>query len=238
MRYRHGGPVSWGRSHWQRHQPDPTDHSMESFGQMQFAVNTIQVPSNCYFLVDDAEKPWEDPKTYHLIHIRYMEGAFTDWPRIFQQAKMVLKPGGIIEVHGLVFQPFAQQGEIPEAIQDWSRELYKLTRERGTPIDVTSEYETWMQEAGFVEIQKHTLSLPLGRWPKSQRHKEMGALNLAATIEEIESYSMKPFVEAGWSEEEATVLIAQVRHAYLENCGKNQLYTKVVIVTARKPRGD
>ena len=210
----------------------------ESSTRAQFAFDTTQVPPNCSFLVDDAEKPWEDSKTYHLIHIRNMEGAFTDWPWIFQQAKMVLKPGGIIEVHGRVFQPFAQRGEVPEVIQEWTSMLYELTQERGTPVDVTSDYESWMQEAGFVEIQKHTLSLPLGRWPKSERDKEIGALNLAATMEEIESYSMEPFVEAGWSEEEATVLIAQVRHAYLENCGKNQLYTKVVIVTARKPRGD
>ena len=202
---------------------------------MQFAVDTIQVPPNCSFLVDDAEKPWEDPKTYHLIHLRYVEGVFTDWPEIFRQAMTVLEPGGIIEIHGLDFHPYAQEGEVPEVIRVWIRALYELTQERGTPVDVTNRYETWLKAAGFDEIQKDTFYLPLGAWPADERQKLIGMLTLEATMEEIEGYSMEPFVKDGWSVDEATVLIARVRSAYLENCGKNQLCSKEVVVTGRKP---
>lgn len=147
----------------------------------------------------------------------------------------VLNPGGIIEVHGLVFHPYAQEGKVPEVIQEWVRELYKLTEKRGTPIDVTSSYKTWMEAAGFEKIRTVSLSLPLGTWAQDERQKETGMLNLEATMWGIEAYSMMPLVEAGWSEVEATVQIAKVRNAYLKNCGENQLYSKVVIFTGRKP---
>lgn len=165
-----------------------------------------------------------------------MEGAFTDWRSIFRQALTVLEPGGIIEVHGIDFRPYAQEGAVPEVIQKWVRDLHELTEKRGTPIDVTGGYETWMKEAGFGEVQKVILSLPLGRWAADERQKVIGSLNLEATVDGIEAYSMEPFVEGGWSAEEATVLVASVRNAYLENCDKNQLCSKEVVVTGLKPR--
>lgn len=195
----------------------------------------IQVPPNCHFLVDDAEKTWEDSQKYNIVHLRYMEGAFKNWPWIFEQAMTVLEPGGIIEVHGMDFRPYAQEGEVPEVIQTWIAQLYGLTKRRGTPLDVTGSYETWMRAAGFEDVQKHEFAPPLGAWAKDEKQKVIGGLNLAATLNEIEAYSLEPFVEDGWSVEEATVLIARVRQAYQENCRKNELRTKVVIVTGRKP---
>ena len=196
----------------------------------------MQVPPNCSFLVDDAEKPWEDSKTYNIIHLRYMEGAFTNWPWIFEQAMTYLDPGGILEVEGIDFRPYAQQGEVPEVIQTWITELYDLTRKRGTPIDVTGSYEAWITATGFEHVRKHEFVQPLGPWAKDKKQREIGDLNLAATLDGIEAYSMVPFVEdGGWSVEEATVLIASVRHAYQVNWRTNQLHTKVVVVTGRKP---
>lgn len=203
---------------------------------MRFAADTMQVPPNCSFVVDDAEKRWDDSQTYHVVHIRYMEGAFTDWPWIFRQAMTVLEPGGLIEVHGLDFHPYAQEGDVPEAIQAWIRVLYEFTQERGTPVDVTSSYATWLKVAGFEEIDQDTFYLPLGAWPVDKKQKWIGKFNLEATMEEIEAYSIEPFVKGGWSLNEVTVLIARVRSAYLENCGKNQLCSKEVVVTGRKPR--
>lgn len=166
-----------------------------------------------------------------------MEGAFTDWPWIFEQAMAVLEPGGIIEVHGTDFRPYAQEGEVPEVIQTWITKLYELTEKRGTPIDVTDQYATWMRAAGFENVQKREFAQPLGPWAKDQRQKDIGVLNLEATLNEIEGYTLEPFVEGGWSEEAATVLIACVRHEYQQNYRTNQLRTKLVVATGRKPGG-
>lgn len=197
----------------------------------------MQVPPNCHFLVDDAEKTWDDSKKYNLVHLRYMEGAFTDWPWIFEQAMTVLEPGGIIEVHGLDFRPYAQEGKVPEEILTWIAQLYDFTEERGRPMDVIGGYQTWMKEAGFEDVQKHEFVQPLGPWPKDKKYKEIGILNLEATLNGIEAYTLEPFREGGWSLQETTLLIALVRHAYQKNWFGNQLHTKLVVVTARKPGG-
>ena len=48
--------------------------------------------------VEDAED-WERlPDFYDLIHFRNMEGAFTDWPLMYDNVFYSLKPGGWIEV--------------------------------------------------------------------------------------------------------------------------------------------
>lgn len=163
-----------------------------------------------------------------------MEGAFGDWVGIFNQAMTVLDPGGIIEVHGIDFRPYAQGGEVPEVLRTWITELYRLTEQRGRPIDVTDRYETWMQAAGFKDVRKHEFLQPLGPWAKDERQRGIGAMNLEATLDGVEAYTLVPFIEGGWSELETTVLIARVRQAYWEAWLKERLYTKLVVVTGRK----
>ena len=60
---------------------------------------THQVPFNIEFHIENAEDEWIRPAdTVDLVHMRNMEGAFSDWTFIYSQAFACLKPGGWIEV--------------------------------------------------------------------------------------------------------------------------------------------
>jgi SAM-dependent methyltransferase len=44
------------------------------------------IPPNLRFVVDNAEEDWTFSQKFDYIHFRAMQGAFKDWPHIFEQA--------------------------------------------------------------------------------------------------------------------------------------------------------
>ena len=53
------------------------------------------VPPNLSFQIDDAQLDWTwEPESFDFIHLRYMQGAIDDWPRLYRQMYRALKPGG------------------------------------------------------------------------------------------------------------------------------------------------
>ena len=53
------------------------------------------VPPNLSFQIDDVQQDWTFPEaSFDFIHVRYMHGALSDWPRFYEQMYKFLKPGG------------------------------------------------------------------------------------------------------------------------------------------------
>jgi ubiquinone/menaquinone biosynthesis C-methylase UbiE len=53
------------------------------------------VPPNLQFQIDDAQLDWTFPDNhFDFIHLRYMQGAIDDWPKMYRQMYRHLKPGG------------------------------------------------------------------------------------------------------------------------------------------------
>ena len=53
------------------------------------------VPPNLSFQIDDAQLEWTfEPDSFDFIHLRYIHGAISDWPRLYEQVYRCLKPGG------------------------------------------------------------------------------------------------------------------------------------------------
>ncbi|ETN36750.1 uncharacterized protein HMPREF1541_09028 [Cyphellophora europaea CBS 101466] len=201
-----------------------------------FTADVVQVPPNCSFLVDDAELTWDDPKKYHLIHFRNMEGAFREWPRIHRQVWESLEPGGTVQIQSLDFDVYAQQGEVPDPIRQWVADLYSSASERGTPIDVAYRHKNWLREVGFMDVSADVTHIPLGSWAEEKNLRNVGQWNLIATLHGLEAYSMVLLVENGkFSPEEVLVRLSSVRKEYKENCCARRMFSKVVMIAARKP---
>jgi Methyltransferase domain len=50
-------------------------------------IQTVWVPPNLKFMVDDAEAEWLHPaNSFDLIHTRHTIQAFRNWPNIFERA--------------------------------------------------------------------------------------------------------------------------------------------------------
>lgn len=47
------------------------------------------------FQIEDAQLDWTfAPESFDFIHVRYLQGAIDDWPRLYDQIYKSLKPGG------------------------------------------------------------------------------------------------------------------------------------------------
>ncbi|KAJ4219836.1 hypothetical protein NW757_014539 [Fusarium falciforme] len=69
--------------------------SAEVIGTDISPIQPSWVPPNLKFQIDDAQLDWTfEPESFDFIHVRYMVGAFDDYPKLYRQMFKALKPGG------------------------------------------------------------------------------------------------------------------------------------------------
>lgn len=72
--------------------------------------------------------------------------------------------------------------------------------------------EGWVRDAGFRNVQRRDLKIPLGPWAKDPELQDIGMCNLAQTLDGLEGFTMKLFCGVlGWNEEAVIVFLAKVR---------------------------
>jgi hypothetical protein len=59
-------------------------------------------------------------------------------------------------------------------LRKWSALVLEATIKAGAPIDSAKSYKTQMEAAGFVNVVEVKYKWPQNRWPKDQKHKEIG----------------------------------------------------------------
>lgn len=59
----------------------------------------------------------------------------------------------------------------------WELFVHKASEKTGKTLNLIAENESWIKEAGFVEVQTEKFKLPIGQWPKGERLKEVGRWN-------------------------------------------------------------
>ena len=95
----------------------------------------------------------------------------------------------------------------------WGELLCEAARKLGRPMgsDVSEMYETWMREAGFVDIQQRMFMWPSNTWPKDPFMKELGRWNQVNIMEGLEGFCLALYTRAlGWSKPEVDVFVAKV----------------------------
>ncbi|KAJ9130034.1 hypothetical protein NKR23_g12374 [Pleurostoma richardsiae] len=110
-------------------------------------IQPQEIPRNCRFEIDDLEQLWTWRPTFTFLFSRRTIDSFKDMQKLCSQAYRTLVPGGYFEVH-----------EIDES------------------NDIADRYETLMEQAGFVDIEKWTRTLPAAFRParrNSERSRHM-----------------------------------------------------------------
>lgn len=139
----------------------------EVFGTDIAPVQPSQVPSNVEFVLEDAEDEWlHAANHFDLVHLRNMEGAFSDWDLIYQQALLCLKPGGWIEVIDWVdwfadpdFLAFFPPDSAFQTLARAVREAVELT---GKPRDGRHLEQQRLTDVGFVDFHEQVYELGIG----------------------------------------------------------------------------
>lgn len=67
-------------------------------------------------------------------------------------------------------------------------------------------------DAGFTDIVDTRFKWPTNRWPKDQKHKDLGTWNDENSGVALESLTMAPFTRVhGWTRDEVTIFLAEAR---------------------------
>ncbi|KAF4920595.1 Secondary metabolism regulator LAE1 [Colletotrichum viniferum] len=191
----------------------------EVIGNDLSPVQTEWVPPNVKFEVDDVESPWIGPK-YDFIFSRGMAGAIADWPQLVRNVFENTNPGGWAEFQDWDTIYYCDDGTCGEDTftMKMDRMFIDACKMIGRDPRPGPQLEGWLRDAGFINICHKMIKIPIGTWPKDERLKDLGHMNLIQIIDGLEAYNLRLFTSVlGWTQVEAQVLFAEVRREMKSN---------------------
>ncbi|KAL7275414.1 hypothetical protein RUND412_001642 [Rhizina undulata] len=212
--------------------------SAEVIGVDLSPIQPNWVPPNLKFEVDDIEDEWTyQPGTFDLVFIRHMAGFVYDWPKLYRQAFRALKPGGWIELQDFCCFWNSDDGSLPpdSILPEWSQYWEKATNESGREWNsVAPSMGPSLKKVGCVNVGVDVKKLPVGRWPKDKRQKEIGMYWRQQFIDGSEGVSLALFTRVlGWKKEEFDEYMKKVVAALKDP--KYHAYGKFYTAWGRKP---
>jgi hypothetical protein len=172
------------------------------------------VPENLQFEINDVEDDWVFNTTFDYIHIRGMDAAIGDWPRLLQQAYENLSPGGWVEMLDFEAQWSTDDGSLPEssAYHQYKTLLATACESFGRPVNVALKYRELLNAAGFVNVTEDNRKIPLSPWHPDPRMKKIGRYMQLGMSESLEPYGLAVFTRTlNWDYNMVQALLAGVR---------------------------
>ncbi|KAF5231918.1 hypothetical protein FANTH_13206 [Fusarium anthophilum] len=200
------------------------------------------VPPNVEFQIDDAQLEWTfEPESFDFIHIRYLQGTIADWDRLYDQMYKALKPGGWFQHIEPDLQMLSQNPEIKvddeqlSIFTRWAEVFTQVGETIGCTFDFSNgKLSTLAKDAGFVSVTPQTHKIPVGRWPKDKKKKELGTFVGLSFSQALDGFVKLPLCEIlKWSPEEMQLFAAEMRKVLMNP--KTQAFGHVFSVYGQKP---
>lgn len=219
---------------------DFADSSPESdvLGNDLSPIQPSWTAPNCRFIIDDVESQWSSSagKPFNFIHQRNMVGSIGDWQRLFQQAYDNLAPGGWYEAQefDVWFQSQAEELKPDSYIVQWQTMLDEASSKFGKQLNCTAQMKDAFSKVPFVNVTHEIYKVPIGKWPKDKKLREIGVFLQAQMSDSVEGVSMAYFTRVlGWSRDETLVFSAKVRQEFKSN--QKCLYVYCHFLRGQKP---
>ncbi|KAI5802980.1 UMTA methyltransferase family protein [Geopyxis carbonaria] len=200
-------------------------------------IQPTWVPPNLEFVIDDLEQPWTFTEgSFDFVHVRYMMGCVSDWPKLFAQSMKALRPGGYLESAEPSLRIYSDDGTLaPDCpMARWSSGMQQGMSKLGKEGNIAHLTKGWMQDAGFVDIHERVEKLPIGPWPKDKKLKEVGKFNLLSAMVGLEGFTMALFTRLlGWEPEDVASFIGDVKKQVTDK--STHSYMEYRVVYGRKP---
>ncbi|KAK3988729.1 S-adenosyl-L-methionine-dependent methyltransferase [Cladorrhinum sp. PSN332] len=139
------------------------------------------IPPNLTFEIDDIENDWLwGESKFDFIHGRELIMAIRDWPRLLRQAYRALKPGAYIQLSASVPDFQSDDGTLPpdSAYIETGQIYFDMSERVGVSGKEPLKWVEYLQEAGYEDIVHKIYKIPTNPWPKDERLKRIGALEL------------------------------------------------------------
>ncbi|KAI4170383.1 MAG: hypothetical protein LQ343_005005 [Gyalolechia ehrenbergii] len=154
---------------------------------------------------------------------------FRNWASLVRKAYRHTKPGGYFELQELDPRFTSNDSTLSPTsnLVYWSKIIIEAAANYNRPIPRYTDYFSWFERAGFVDIQQVLLKCPMNPWPKNKVLKEAGRFQLLAHIDGLEGVSLGLLTRGlDWKAEEVKVLMAKIRpelknraiHSYQTKC--------------------
>lgn len=156
---------------------------------------------------------WDFPEKFDYIHLRYVVSCFDNPHLVIKKAFEALKPGGYIEFFDVPAEMQALEGSVKGTPYDeWHTKLWEAGDKLDRDIRKPYKYKEWLEDAGFVNVQRHIVAAPLNEWPKDHTQKEIGRSMLPNYLSLAEMFE-KFLVQAGHDPEEMVALRKSIQNA-------------------------
>jgi trans-aconitate methyltransferase len=116
------------------------------------------VPPNYKFIADDLESPWlyKRSELLDFIHGRAIAASTKDWPRLYRQINMHLKPEGWVKMQE--YEGVLRSDDDPElhntlTIVQRQKLVDEATTKMGQKLDVDCNQKQFMIDAEFVDVR-------------------------------------------------------------------------------------
>lgn len=165
------------------------------------------------------EPGWHFSDSFEMIHLRNMKGTFAHWEEVYAEIYKSLSPGGWIEVAdydlGQVPLP-ASTDQTPSAYpMPTLRKLYAAMMEAsfksGRPLGTFYMHASYLEEAGFTDIQTTHVNVPIGQWADDETQRSIGKLMLVIVMETFEASLLRLLTK--WGDKERVWSAEEVRSA-------------------------
>ncbi|KAF8542380.1 S-adenosyl-L-methionine-dependent methyltransferase [Trichophaea hybrida] len=209
--------------------------SAEVIGTDLSPIQPSWVPPNCKFEVDDIMQTWTfQDNSFDYVHSRNLAQCIEDWDKYMSQIYRVTKPGGYCELGesgGILYSDDNTMHLGIKLHYDLCREAMETI---GRSFPTSSQLRTYLENAGFVDIQIKDFKMPHGPWAKDPLMKKVGAMLMLMGETGFEAYGLAAFTRIlGMSKEDATEVFTNgLRGIRNKNF---HTYTFFHVVYGRKP---
>jgi len=199
-------------------------------------IQSVFVPPNVNFFVDDLEANWNFSAPFDFIYMRMLTMSIYDWPKIMRQAFENLEPGGWIELLDPVYPMCSDDGTLKpdSALFKWSNLCAIASTKQGSGLDSATRYKEQLEATGFVGVTERVFKWPSNAWPRDPKYKEIGTWSLENGLGCAEALAMAPFTRVlGWSPEEVHTFLIDVRKDFRNK--SIHAYWNLHVVYGQKP---
>lgn len=108
-----------------------------------------------------------------------MQGI-SNWPKLMKEAYRSTRPGGYVELCETGAEIFSDDGTMRDdsPIKRYFELITTTMTSIGRPTAKFDCLVKRLRDAGFVDIQGHTLKEPMGPWPRETNLKQAGMMML------------------------------------------------------------
>ncbi|KAF7454193.1 tam domain methyltransferase protein [Pyrenophora tritici-repentis] len=169
------------------------------------------------------EPGWHFSDSFDFIHLRNLKGTFTHWEEVYTEIYNSLNPGGWIEVvdWDLGHVPSSTTPTNPNDIPlPTLRKLYVAFMEAsfksGRPLGLFYMHPSYLEEAGFEDIQTTHVNVPVGQWANDEAQKSLGKMMFVLGMETFEPVCLRLLTRWGsggrvWTAEELREDVARAQ---------------------------